>query len=60
MSGNKDFVYIEDNTKNGDGYWVLMKEHSNQSMILFTGLKKETAENFKKRLDNAIERYHSA
>ena len=48
-----DLFFIQDNTHSDEGWWVLMKEESG-AMILFIDLRKEIAEGFKARLDNAI------
>ena len=48
-----DLVFIQDNTRSNEGWWVLMKEETG-AMILFADLRKEIAEGFKERLDNAI------
>lgn len=55
----KEFIFIEDNTHMEDhtkGHWVMIREDDDQAMILFTGLSKEQAERFKKRIDEAIKR----
>ncbi len=52
-----DLFYIEDQTKFEDenyrGWWVMMKEPEG-AMIIFTGLRKEIAEQFKNRFEKAI------
>jgi hypothetical protein len=51
-----DLFFIQDNTRSNEGWWVLMKEECG-SMILFTNLSKETAENIKARLESAVYQY---
>lgn len=51
-----DLFFIQDNTHSNEGWWVLMKEERG-SMILFTDLKKEIAEDFKARLGLALKQY---
>ncbi len=64
---NKDLFYIEDNTNHGDtknpvdkrdrGYWVMMRESNDSSMIIFTGLREEVATQFKDRFEKAFSRW---
>ena len=55
----KELIFIEDNSHIDGchkGHWVMMRESDDGAMILFTGLKKETAESFKARIDNVLKR----